>query len=94
MFAKIRGDFDFLELFEGIVVSGEEQVAKPDPKVFALLLDRFALTAAETVFIDDSAPNVAAAAELGMVGLHFRDAPGLRADLTRLRLLSDDGGSG
>ncbi len=85
--------FGFLEHFEGIVVSGEEGVGKPDPALFQILLERYALVPHETVFIDDSAANVSAAAELGLVALRFSDPDQLRADLSRLGLL-DGAGSG
>lgn len=86
-FPHARELFGFLDLFEDVVVSGEEGLAKPDPAVFRLLLDRHGLDPRETVFVDDSAANVAAAAATGMVALRFRDATTLRADLRRLGLL-------
>ncbi len=85
--------FSFLEHFEGIVVSGDEGVGKPDPALFQILLERYALVPHETVFIDDSAANVSAAADLGLVALRFSDPDRLRADLSRLGLL-DGAGSG
>jgi len=75
------------------VVSGEEGVGKPDPALFQILLERYALVPHQTVFIDDSAANVSAAAELGLVALRFSDPGRLRADLRRLGLL-DGAGSG
>jgi len=87
-FAGIRGEFDFLGLFEGIVVSGEERLGKPDPRIFRLLLDRFGLAARDTVFVDDSPANIAAAQASGMVTLLFRTPRQLRADLGLLGLLS------
>jgi 2-haloacid dehalogenase len=93
-FHHAREMFYFLEMFEGIVVSGEERIAKPDARLFAILVERFALVPAETVFIDDSPANVEGAAEQGFVALRFRDAGTLRADLRRLGLLPVDGGSG
>jgi len=92
-FPVARDTFGFLEHFEGIVVSGEEGVGKPDPALFQILLERYALVPHQTVFIDDSAANVSAAAELGLVALRFSDPGRLRADLSRLGLL-DGAGSG
>ena len=66
-------------------MSGFEGVAKPDPRVFELLLDRFGLTAADTLFIDDSAKNVEAARAVGMQAIEFESPPALR------RLLHDAG---
>jgi len=79
--------FGWLDLFEDVVVSGHEGVAKPDPAIFRLLLERHRLPAAGTVFVDDSPANVAAATALGLTGLLFRGAPRLRADLAGLGLL-------
>ena len=90
-FPVARATFGFLESFEGIVVSGDEGVAKPDAVLFRTLIDRYALVPNETVFIDDSAANVEAAAQLGLVALHFTDPEQLRVDLNRLGLLDGAG---
>jgi 2-haloacid dehalogenase len=91
LFPHAEATFDFLALFEGIVVSGREGVAKPDPAVFHLLLSRFDLDPARTVFVDDSPANVAAAEAAGLRALVFTGPDELRADLSRLGLL---GGAG
>jgi 2-haloacid dehalogenase len=92
-FPHARATFEFLNRFEGIVVSGDEGVAKPDPALFQILLDRYALAAGQTVFIDDSPTNVEAAQQLGLVGLRFSDPDQLRLDLSRLGLLDGAGSS-
>ena len=93
LFPHAEAAFDFLGLFDGIVVSGREGVAKPDPAVFDLLLSRYHLDPARTVFVDDSPANVAAAAAAGLRALAFTGPDRLRADLSRLGLL-DGAGSG
>lgn len=79
--------YAFLQVFEGIVVSGEERMIKPDPAIFHVLLDRYGVQAERAVFIDDAPRNVVAAAKLGLHALHFRDAASLRAELVALGLL-------
>lgn len=74
--------------FQGIVVSGCEKLVKPDPAIYRLALERFGLEAGQTIFIDDSAANVAGAAAAGLIALHFTDAPRLRRELTGLGLLA------
>lgn len=86
-FQIARPRFPFLEGFEGIVVSGEVRLAKPDPRLFRHLLDLHGLDPASTVFIDDSETNVRAAADLGMIGIRFVDPATLRRELVELRLL-------
>lgn len=93
-FALARPRFPFLDWFEGIVVSGEVMLAKPDPRVFRHMLDLHGLDPAATVFIDDSATNVRAAADLGMIGIRFDDAATLRRQLVGLGLLDGAAGLG
>jgi len=79
--------FGFLSWFDGIVVSGEEGVIKPDPKIFRILLERYRIAPEEAVFIDDSPTNAAAATALGIHGIHFRSPEALRSELVSLGLL-------
>lgn len=87
-FPVARERFGLLGRFGGILVSGAELMAKPDPAIFTLALQRFGLDAERTVFVDDSLPNVEAAHALGLTGLAFRGADQLRADLVDLGLLA------
>lgn len=86
-FAPQRDRFPFLAHFRGILVSGAEGLVKPDPRIFRLLLDRFAIRAEDAVFIDDNPANARAAAGIGMHGIHFRSAGALRGELAALGLL-------
>jgi 2-haloacid dehalogenase len=88
-FPVARPRYPFLEWFDGIVISGEERLIKPDPRIFHVLLQRYALEAGETVFIDDQVANVEAAESVGLVGIRFVDGPQLRADLRSLGVLDD-----
>jgi len=80
-FEDARKVFPFLDSFDGIVVSGRERLLKPDAAIYNLFLDRHRLTAADCIFIDDSAANVDGARAIGMHGHHFVDADGLARDL-------------
>jgi 2-haloacid dehalogenase len=86
-FRPQRQRFPFLSWFDGIVVSGEEGVIKPDPQIFRILLDRYAIAADEAIFIDDNPGNAAAAATLGIHGIHFQSPGHLRGELVSLGLL-------
>ncbi len=83
--AKTR--FDFLSWFRGVVISGEVGITKPDRAIFQLLCDRFDLAPETTLFVDDMAPNVDAARELGFSAAFFRDAAGLRNAIASAGLL-------
>ncbi|MGV8977499.1 MAG: HAD family hydrolase [Cellulomonas sp.] len=72
-----------IRLLDGVLVSGEVGIAKPDPRIFRLLASRYELDPGRTVFTDDSAPNVAAAAAEGFDAVLFTGADDLRTDLVR-----------
>jgi 2-haloacid dehalogenase len=91
-FPVARARYPFLDWFEGIVISGELGVAKPDARIFEALVRRYDIEPAETVFVDDSVANVEAAHALGFIGLRFDDPARLRADLERLGVLRPVGG--
>jgi 2-haloacid dehalogenase len=73
--------FVFLALLDGVVVSGTEKVAKPDPAIYELAVSRVGLPAADLVFVDDKRVNVVAATEAGLDGILFTGADDLRAQL-------------
>ena len=85
-FPLARPRYAFLEWFDGIVISGDENVIKPDPRIFRVLVDRYGLEPGSTVFVDDHEPNIRAAAKLGFRGIQFVDADALRVELRALGL--------
>ncbi|PHP52016.1 HAD family hydrolase [Actinomyces ruminis] len=87
LFAATRHLSPLLERFRGVVVSGQEHLVKPDPAIYRVLLDRYRLDAARTLFVDDSPVNVEAARAVGMQAHHFTGAARLRAVLIEAGLL-------
>jgi 2-haloacid dehalogenase len=79
--------FAFLTWFRGVIVSGEVGVIKPDPRIYALLLERSGIDPYRAVFIDDVAANADAARPFGIHGIRFENAAVLRAELIELGLL-------
>ena len=89
-FRRIKHNYAFLELFDAIILSGEVKVAKPDPRIYALLLDKIKRPAEECLFIDDSEMNVAAARRLGFRTIRFESPGQLESELRRLGLLASN----
>jgi 2-haloacid dehalogenase len=79
--------FDFLRWLHGMVISGEVGVIKPDPRIYEILLARFAIDPHRAVYIDDVAANVEASRPVGIHGIHFTTPKALREELVRLALL-------
>jgi len=62
------------EIFELVVDSAFVGMRKPEPEIYELTLERLGNPdPAECIFIDDVELHVAAARELGIAGVHFRD---------------------
>ncbi len=74
MFRQRREAFSFFDLFDGWVISGLDGVVKPDRAIFEILLTRYRLAPEATVFVDDSAANVAAARRLGIRAVQYTTA--------------------
>jgi 2-haloacid dehalogenase len=78
--------FDFLDLFDGLVISGLEGVAKPDPEVYRRL-EGHGVVLERAAFIDDRPENIHAANDLGMTGILYTDPESLATRLSELKLL-------
>ena len=85
-FQVTRPLYPFLEEMDGILVSGEVKLGKPDPAIFREFLRRFNLAPQNTVYIDDWDRNIAVATALGMIAVRFVDAVLLRSELRGLGL--------
>jgi 2-haloacid dehalogenase len=83
--------FDFLRWFQGILLSGEVRLMKPDPRIFQHFLETFAIDPAQAVYIDDVRANAEAATALGMHGIVFSDCGALRDELVKVGLLNPIG---
>ena len=73
--------FAFLDLLDGVVVSGAEGVAKPDPRIYEIVVARSGLSASDLVFVDDNEANVDGALAVGLDGIVFTGADALRLAL-------------
>lgn len=79
------------ELFDGVVISGEEGIRKPAPEIYARGAQRIGLAPPECVFVDDLAHNLEPAERLGMATVHHTDTAGTVAELERLLGVPLDG---
>jgi FMN phosphatase YigB (HAD superfamily) len=73
--------------FDAHVVSGEEKLVKPDPRIYALTAQRIDHDPAETVFFDDRQDNVDAARAFGFDAVRFENAAQVRTALTQRGLV-------
>tara|TARA_B100000700_G_scaffold213869_1_gene235155 strand:- start:528 stop:1124 length:597 start_codon:yes stop_codon:yes gene_type:complete len=72
-FKGMMEEYKFLKLFEGIIISGNEKIIKPDPEIYKIAIKRFKLEPKNSLFIDDKLINISAAEKLGFKTLHLTD---------------------
>lgn len=73
--------YEFLNWFDGVVVSGEEKKRKPFPEFYRILLERYNVNAEEALFIDDNVRNIKAAKQVGIDAVHFTSPEQLKNEL-------------
>lgn len=67
----LENEFKIADAFDPLIVSAEVGLAKPDPRIYQLALERLGVQPAEAVFVDDFEDNVAGARWAGMQAVHF-----------------------
>ena len=70
--------------FDEIFISAEMGIAKPDPKIYKMVLEKLGFAPEETVFVDDFIENIEAAQKLGMHGIHFQSKAQAMGELQKL----------
>jgi len=80
----ISSHYPFVCAFDGLILSHEVGLMKPDRRIYELVLGRYTLNASDVVFIDDILINVEAAEGAGLRGIHHRDFERTREELTKL----------
>lgn len=81
----------YVDLFDGIVISCEEKLVKPDPAIFEVLLQRYSLEPKRCIFTDDVPVNVEVARRLGIDGIHFESHSQLVQALSERGILKPKG---
>lgn len=79
--------YPFLQLFEGILVSGVEKLIKPDARIYQLLIERYSVNPERALFIDDNLKNVEGAKAVGLHAVQFESSAQLRAYLEEKEVL-------
>ena len=76
--------YGFEDLVDEIVYSHESGMAKPDPRIYALVCERLGARPAETVFLDDIEQCVAGARDAGLNAVRYRDNAQAIAEIEKL----------
>ena len=82
-FDGMTKDYSFLNNFDGLLISGEEKLIKPDPAFYHLAIKRFNLDPLNCVFIDDKFENVEAAKKINFQIIHLTDPETIEIDIKK-----------
>ncbi|MGH3095098.1 MAG: HAD family hydrolase [Streptosporangiales bacterium] len=88
-FARYLERQDWIALFDHLIVSGDLGYAKPDAAIWAELISRLGVPAAEVLFLDDKPTNVAGAREAGLQAEVWPGATSIRPRLVQRGLLAE-----
>ena len=86
-FPYARAKYDFFDLFDDMVISGEVGFVKPEPEIYQILLKKIGRPANECLFIDDSLPNIQQANKMGFATIHFQSPAQLEEELKQFQLI-------
>jgi len=80
-FKGMTDEYPFLNVFEGIVISGQEKKIKPNKDIYLIAIKRYMLNPNETVFIDDNFDNIKTAIQLGFKTIHLVDPNQIKKEI-------------
>jgi putative hydrolase of the HAD superfamily len=82
----LEAEWKIADAFDEIVISAEVGLAKPDHRIYLMMLDRLQVEASQVVFVDDFDENVDAARWIGMHAIRFKTT---RQTLAELKLYTN-----
>ncbi|MCU0488778.1 MAG: HAD family phosphatase [Anaerolineales bacterium] len=82
------------DAFDQIVISAEEGILKPNPRIYQIMIEKLNIFAAEAVFIDDFIHNIHGAQSVGMQAIHFRSPEQAKTELLGLLKFQEQGAGG
>jgi len=82
-FVGMTQAYPFLKTFNGLLISGEDKLMKPDAAIYELAINRFNLIPNETVFIDDKIENIKAAQNLKLKTIHLIDPKNIELEINK-----------
>lgn len=88
LWEQFRPTKPIFDVFEDVIVSGTEKIAKPEPRIYEIVEERSGRAGQELFFTDDNAANIEAAAARGWDAHLFTDAAALEEQLKATGLLA------
>ena len=80
---EVDEKFNIKPLFDDIIISAKEKMAKPDIEFFKLAINRFNHKYDKIFFMDDNPINVKASYDAGMIGILYKDYDSFIKELSK-----------
>ena len=82
-FIGMKDNYPFLNKFDGMIISGEHKMTKPNKNIYELAIKKFNLIPEETVFIDDKIENIEAAELIGFKTIHLTNPLKIKEEIMK-----------
>ena len=82
-FIGMKDNYPFLNKFDGMIISGEHKMTKPNKNIYELAIKKFNLIPEETVFIDDKIENIEAAELIGFKTIHLTNPLKIKEEIIK-----------
>jgi glucose-1-phosphatase len=80
----LQEEWKIADAFDEIVISAEVGVAKPDPRIYQIILEHLGVTPPEAIFVDDYPDNVEGAIRVGMHAIRFENPEQAKQEIDKL----------
>jgi epoxide hydrolase-like predicted phosphatase len=80
----LQSSWNISTVFDEMIISSDVGIAKPDPRIYRIAVDRLGILPEEAVFVDDFMDNIDSARAFGMRAVHFQDRQRLYTDLASI----------
>jgi epoxide hydrolase-like predicted phosphatase len=76
--------YEFHKIVDEMIISAEERVAKPDPRIYEIAVNRLEIDPQGAVFVDDFAENIDAARDFGMHAVLYQNNDQVISEVRRI----------
>ena len=87
LFEEVSPNYDFLNKFDGAVISYKVKTIKPEPEIYKILLNTYSLQPTQSIFIDDKEENIIAGKTCGIDGIICKNHNYVEKELKNLGII-------
>lgn len=83
-FQKVYEKYDFFKLFDGMIISSHVKSIKPEDEIYKILIEKYKINPAESLYIDDKIENIKTGEKFGFKTIHLEKPEDLKDKLSKI----------